>query len=163
MDQPDDLVPLPTMPYEVRPAEIPLDVEECRTALWITRGNVTRAAELLKVPSARLRTFVGKSEYLTREQREAQEQLLDIAEDDVYDALTDTNDPGRKDSMARFVLTNLGQSRGYGSSKPGVGLNLPGKGGTIVIQWQDGSQITGPSDPENDNGDMIDVTPRAAE
>lgn len=158
-DLPDDLVPLPTQPYDVRPAELPLVIEECRTALWRTRGNVTRAAELLKVPSGRLRAFVGKSEYLTREQKEAQEQLLDLAEDDVYDALTDANDPGRKDSMARFVLTQLGQSRGYGG-KTGVGLNLPGKSGTMVIQWQDGSNIVGNApEPEQE---MIDITPEAA-
>lgn len=160
MTKPDDLVPLPTMPYEVRPAEIPLDVEECRTALWRTRGNVTRAAELLKVPSARLRTFVGKSEYLKREQNEAQEQLLDLAEDDVYDALTDVNDPGRKDSMARYVLTNLGQHRGYGGAKVGVNLDLKGRG-TMVIQWADGSDVSNPA-PEPSEPEMIDVTPKAS-
>ena len=133
------------MPYDERPAELPLDVEECRTALWLSRGNVSEAAKLIKVSTGRLRKFVNGSKRLIEEQKEAQEQLLDIAEDVAYEALTDSEDKGRRDSMARFVMTNLGKDRGYGKGdgKGGVNLNLPGKG-TIAISWDDGSSITGP-------------------
>lgn len=141
-DLPDNLVPLPTSPWDIRPAELPLDVEECRTALWRCRGNVSKAAELLKVASQRLRTFIEKSEYLKREQTEAREVLLDAAEDVVHDALTDMADPGRRDSMARFILPQLGSSRGYGT-KNGVGVNLPKGAGRITIEWADGSSVAG--------------------
>ena len=144
---PGDLIPLPTRPWDIRPAEIPLDTEECRTALWMTRGNVTEAAALLKITSMRLRQFVEKSEYLKREQAEAKEQLLDRAEDNVYAALTDDTDPGRKDSMTRFVLTNLGSSRGYGNGKGGVNVAPTGKG-RMVIMWDDGTGISGEPEPE---------------
>lgn len=89
---------------------------------------------------------MNKSEFLIREMGEAREQILDIAEGNVYDALTDGTDPGRKDSMTRFVLTNLGAPRGYGN-KPGVHVNPTGKG-RMVIMWDDGTGISGEPEPE---------------
>jgi hypothetical protein len=146
MSLPADLRPLPTMPYSERPIELPLDVEECRTAIWKCRGNVSSAADLLKIPSSRLRTFISKSPYLSAEQKEANERLVDIAEDVVYDALTDNDDPSRRDTMARFVLTGLGKNRGHGSGGGGVSINLPK--GPIQISWGDGSDIVKTIDGE---------------
>lgn len=149
------------MPYEQRPASLPLVVEECRTAIWLERGNITKAAERLKVSSSRLRNFVKNSPRLQEEVNEAREQLKDIAEDIVYEALTDGADASRRDKAAFFVLTHLGGDRGFGSSKSGAGvnLNLP-KGGSIRIQWEDGATLSG---PPNDNAvidqPIKDVTP----
>lgn len=149
---PNDLTPLPTMPWPERPTELPLVVEECRTALWRCRGNITRAAELLKVPSQRLRNFVRNSQFLLDEQREAHEQLVDIAEDNLYDALTDDVDTSRRDTASWRVLQSLGAERGFAKSTAGVNLNLPGKG-KFTITWEDGTPIHDPK--------TIDVTPNA--
>lgn len=143
---PTDLIPLPTMPYDTRPVALPLDVEECRTALWLCRGNVTKAAERLKVSPNRLRNFIRNSPRLVEEQREAQQQLVDIAEDVAYEALTDEADPGRRDQMARYIMTNLGRDRGYGNGNSGVTLNLPK--GRVNIQWADGSSLSAESRDE---------------
>lgn len=144
MNIPVDLVPLPTMPYDERPDALPLDVEECRTALWMTAGNISKAAEILKTTSLRLRNFVKASKRLTDEQKEMQEVLLDKAESVAAEALED-EDATRRDTMARFVMTNLGKDRGYGqgNGKGGVNLNLPGKG-NFTISWDDGTSIAGP-------------------
>lgn len=141
---PSDLIALPTMPYDERPASLPMDIEECRTALWIVRGNVRDAAQLLKVSSLRLRNFIKTSRRLQDELKEMQDILLDLAEGVMYNALT-SEDPARQDAMARFVATNLGNERGYGNNKPGngVNINLPGKG-NFNISWDDGSRVTGP-------------------
>jgi hypothetical protein len=147
---PDDLVALPTAPWDERPTELPLDIEECRTALWLCRGNITDAAAMLKVKSARLRRFVNDSEYLTREQNESREILQDIAEGNVYEALTDKQDPGRRDSMSRFVLERLGKARGFGSGTAGISVGgLKGKG-RLLVAW-DTEEAPAP----------IDVTPKA--
>ena len=135
------------MPYDERPDALPLDVQECRTALWRTRGNVTEAAKLLKISSNRLRNFVKRSEYLTEQVNESREMLVDIAEDIAYEALTDRDDPGRRDTMARFLMTGVGKNRGHGSGGGGVSINLPK--GPINISWGDGSAIT-------DNSKQID-------
>ena len=139
---PNDLIPLPTMPYDERPESMPLDIDECRTAIWRCRGNITKAAELLKITPLRLRNFVRKSVFLTEESKEAQEQLADIAEENVYDALVDTEDKGRRDAMSRYVLDRVGRSRGYGPSGAGVALNLPNKG-KMAISWADDTPIAG--------------------
>lgn len=130
--QPNDLMPLPTMPYPERPDSLPLDVEECRTALWMHNGNVTEAAKTLKVSSSRLRSFIKSSAYLSAEAAEAREQLVDKAEDVVREAL---NDPDRADAMARFVLSSLGKTRGYNqnSATGAKSINI----GNMTIVWGD--------------------------
>jgi hypothetical protein len=148
---PQDLTPLPTAPYSERPDSLPLDIEECRTALWMYRGNVSSAAQRLKVTPSRLRSFIKKSPYLTNEMDEARQQLQDIAEDVVYEALTDDEDVGRRDTMARFVLTNLGGERGYGSKPSNMTINNS-KGGTIVVGWADGSSFNDNDGPKTIEG-----------
>ena len=147
---PSDLVALPTMPYNERPAELPLDVEECRTAIWMASGNISEAAKLLKVSSIRLRNFVKKSPYLSAELQESADRLVDIAEGNVLNALTDELDPSRRDTMSRFVLTSIGKHRGWGSGGTG-NVNIKNSaGGTIVVQWADGTQLGGQADDEQE-------------
>lgn len=130
---PVDLIPLPTSPYAERPNSLPLDVEECRTALWLNRGNIPDAAEQLKVSPSRLRNFIANSPRLQAEQKEAREQLADRAEQIVVEALWDPTDPQRRDSMAKYVLNSaVGKARGYGTQ--GVGVNIKNVG-PMVITW----------------------------
>lgn len=137
---PSDLVALPTMPYDQRPTELPLDIEECRTAIWMAQGNITDAAKVLKTTPIRLRQFVKKSAYLSAEMQEAAEQLVDIAEQNVKDALLDAEDPSRRDTMSRFVLTNIGKARGWGSGNSAGSMNVRNApGGTLIVQWADGT------------------------
>ena len=126
---------------------LPLNIEEARTAIWRCRGNVSEAAVLLKVTSLRLRSFIRKSPYLTRELEEAKEQLVDIAEGVVEEALTDDEDKSRRDTMARFVLnSSVARARGWGSgANPSMKIN--NSGGTIVVQWEDGTKFSG-AEPE---------------
>lgn len=142
---PSDLIPLPTMPYDTRPVELPLDIEECRTALWASRGNISEAALRLKITPLRLRKFVEKSPRLMEEQREAQDQLLDQSESQMADALADKADAQRADNAAKFILTNLGARRGYGTKGSGIVLNPEGKSGSVKITWGDGEDFNVPS------------------
>lgn len=139
---PNDLIPLPTMPYDERPAELALDREECRTAIWRSRGNISEAAKLLKITSLRLRNFVRANPFLSAEAEEAREILADIAEDNVYDALTDEADPSRRDSMSRFVLASVGRRRGYGQGN-NTGVTINASKGRLVVAWDDGTQVAG--------------------
>lgn len=144
------------MPWAERPAELPLNVEECRTAIWRCRGNITEAAQLLKITASRLRSFVKKSAYLSAEMQEAKEALVDIAEEIVYEALTDGDDAQRRDQMARYVLSSQGKARGWGSGK-----DAPKNGSVtinnITVSWGDGSMVSGP--PANDQSEVIEHDP----
>lgn len=137
---PSDLKVLPTTPYPARPVDLPLDVEECRTALWLDFGNVTKAAERLKIPASRLRNFVKSNAYLTAEMTEALEQLKDKATDVIRDALN--GPPERSDSMARYVMSGIGKDRGFGANSGG-GPKVTVNGGVTIIQWADGESISG--------------------
>ena len=148
MDLPSDLIPLPTSPWHERPLEVPLDIEECRTAIWRAGGNITEASKLLKITSLRLRAFIRNSPYLSAEMQEAKDQIVDIAESVVVDALTDDEDKSRRDTMARFVLGSQGKSRGWGSGQAG-NLNIKNTGGTVIVKWQDGSTF-GEEPPEEE-------------
>jgi len=152
---PSDLVALPTMPYNERPVELPLDVEECRTAIWMTAGNITEAAKLLKITSIRLRNFVKKSPYLSAEMAEAADRLVDIAESNVKEALQDELDPSRRDTMSRFVLSNIGKHRGWGTGSPNVNVKNTA-GGTIIVQWADGTSFGNKDDQNTIEGEVVD-------
>lgn len=128
---------------------MPLDIEECRTALWLCRGNVSEAAARLKVPSSRLRTFIRNSKYLTDEAKEAQERLVDLAENVAYEALVDASDKSRQDRMAVHIMNTIGRGRGYGQNGA-VNLNLPK--GPMKISWDDGSSLS----MKPDNGNVIE-------
>jgi hypothetical protein len=136
-DFPDDLLPLPYFPWDARPSGVPLDIEECRTALWLNRGNVTKASERLKISPGRLRTFVNSSPRLQRECLEAREQLVDLAEDIVHEALTDYvgESPGsaRRDNMARYVMnSSIAEARGLGSKRAKINVDAHGP---VIIGW----------------------------
>jgi hypothetical protein len=91
----------------------------------------------LKVSSSRLRNFIENSPRLTEERKEAREQMLDVAEDNAYEALKDEVDVSRRDQMTRYILTNLGGSRGYGSGGgKGNGPSINIKGGRLSIVWE---------------------------
>lgn len=128
-DMPSDLTVLPTMPYDERPDSMPLDIEECRTALWLNKGNITDAAFQLKVRSSRLRAFVKASPYLQREVEEATERLKDKAMKVIAEGLDDDNE---KYTMARFVAKELGAV-----GQKAVQKELP-ENSRVVFQWDDG-------------------------
>jgi hypothetical protein len=157
---PIDLVALPTAPYTERPVELPLDTEECRTAIWMAAGNISDAAKLLKITSIRLRNFVKKSPYLSAELQEAADRLVDIAEKNVLDALMDELDPSRRDTMSRFVLSSIGKQRGWGSGQGSVNVKNTA-GGTIVVQWADGTSFNS-EEPKEIEGKVIENEPNAA-
>ena len=136
---PRGLVPLPVYPYERRPDGVPLDIEECRTALWIGRGNVLTAARALKVEPARLRRFIKTSILLREEQIEAKTLLVERAEEIIGEALEDEALDTRIDA-AKFVLERVGKDAGWSKNTGGVTINGPT--GQIVISWA-GDDATG--------------------
>jgi hypothetical protein len=125
----------------------------------MTAGNVTEAAKLLKITSIRLRNFIKKSPYLSAEMAEAADRLVDIAEANVKDALLDELDPSRRDTMSRFVLSNIGKHRGWGTGSPNVNIKNS-LGGTIVVQWQDGSTF-GKDEANTIEGEVMDDEPKS--
>lgn len=148
---PSDLRPLPTAPYDERPNSLPLDVEECRTALWLERGNIPDAAARLKITPIRLRAFVNNSPRLLAEQSEAREQLADRAEQIVHEALHDEVDAGRRDGMAKYVLNSrIGKGRGFGAA--GQQMNVTNTGPMIITWATEADKLK----TINEEGELVD-------
>jgi hypothetical protein len=143
------LQPIPTQPWDERPAALPLDEEEVRTALWLNKGNVSDSAAMLKVSSIRLRNYVNAKPRLLAEQKEMRERLLDRAEQVAAEALFDPADAGRRDGMAKFLLNSaLGKLRGLGTGGSGPVVNVRNIG-PMIIEWADGKEIHEQADADS--------------
>jgi hypothetical protein len=68
--------------------------------------------------------------------------------------------------MSRFVLTNIGKHRGWGAGGSGGIAIKNSAGGTIVVQWADGSTFGGDTTEGNEAkevaGRVINNEPDAA-
>jgi hypothetical protein len=63
---PAEFVPLPFYPWISRPETLPLDDDECATAIFIAKGDISAAADRLKVTVALLNRSIRKSRRLQR-------------------------------------------------------------------------------------------------
>jgi hypothetical protein len=64
--------------------------------------------------------------------------IVDQAETIVIEQLEDIDNPERRDEAAKFVLTSLGKSLGWGTqatSQAGFSLS-DGQGRTLSVRWQ---------------------------
>lgn len=130
---PDDLLPLADFGWTERPASLPLDVEECRTALWLNGGDIPGAAARLRITPGRLRAYVNASPRLQRDQHEAQMLLVDRAKVVVREALNDVNNTARMDNMARYMLNSrFAEEFGFAPRPAKINL-LPA--GPMIIGW----------------------------
>jgi hypothetical protein len=111
----------------------PLEARDVRSALWLCAGDIRRAAERLGVPSARVRSFVRNSPWIQEELDEARERILDRAEAVLHEALF-SDDPKRRDSAARYILTKsqTGRARFHALTDH---LTLETGGGVVDIRW----------------------------
>lgn len=152
---------LPAYPWDVRPDDQPLTVEEVCAALVQSEGNVKLAADRLKVGALILRKFVERSSRARAVIVEMAAQLADEAQTTLHQALRD-EDSRRADWATRFIL-NSKNARKLGWSTtdaaddaalhrgPLINLTLP------LVQWEDGTRI-GPKEAAKA---IVDLTPQA--
>ena len=136
---------LPAYPWEQRPDDHPLQVEEVCSALVETEGNVRDAADRLKVGALVLRKFIERSTRARAVIVEMAAQLADEAQTTLHAALRD-QDARRQDWATRFILNSKNARKlGWASSDPAeasanhtgplINLTLP------IVEWQDGTKI----------------------
>jgi hypothetical protein len=130
---PDDLVMLAEPTWNSFSDNQPLSADEARTLLWLFAGNVSKAARYYKLPPQRLRAFVAHSSRIAAELCEARERILDKAEEVLFEALF-SNDPKRRDSAARYILTKsqAGRSRLHALTEH---LSLKTGAGSVELRW----------------------------
>ena len=57
---PEEFVQLPYFPWDTRPSTVPLDADECATAIYLANGKLDRAAELLKIDQRQLKKMIRR-------------------------------------------------------------------------------------------------------
>jgi hypothetical protein len=140
---------LPAYPWQTRPDDHPLTADEVCAALFEAEGDVTSAAERLKVGSLILRKFIERSSRARAVIVEMNARLVDEAQATLHAALRD-DDARRQDWATRFILNSKnGRGRGWASAEPAdeaaqvrgplINLTLP------VVRWADGTLIGPPA------------------
>jgi hypothetical protein len=104
----DEFVPLPHYPWDTRPAHLPLDHDECATAIHLAHGELTRAAALLRTPLHRLTRLIKSSPRLQRVHLESFEHALIRAAAVPIDTLFD---PASDQRAKEWASTKVLQSR----------------------------------------------------
>ena len=111
----------------------PFTARDLRSALWLSAGDVSKAAKRLAVSTARVRAFTDKSPWIQRELYEARERILDKTEEVLFEA-SFSDDPKRRDSVARYILTKsqTGRARLHALTEH---LRPETNGGVVDIRW----------------------------
>jgi hypothetical protein len=108
--------------------------------------NITDSAQDLGVPTSDLRRLLWDNPKLQDQAFEAVEARLDVAEKNVFEALT-SDDSRRRDAASFFVLRNTARAKRRGwitSSSSTVDLNVTTNNSaqTIIYRWR------GENDPD---------------
>jgi hypothetical protein len=151
---------LPAYPWDTRPDDNPLTVDEVCAALCHSEGDLRVAAERLKVGTLILRKFIERSSRARAVIRELALLLADEAQSTLRAALRDP-DARRQDWAVRYILNSKNaQALGWSSAAdaqdalraPSISITLPS------VTWADGTPLTS---PQAGGPPLIDLTPSA--
>jgi hypothetical protein len=95
---------LPAYPWSQRPDDHPLTLDEVTAAIVEASGDVTAAADRLKVGSLTLRKFIERSPRARAVVLEMDHRLADRARRKLIGILNDDEDARRQDWAIRYVL-----------------------------------------------------------
>lgn len=142
-DNPDgEFLPLPYFPWDRRPSTIPLETEECATALFLSDGHIDPAAERLRVHPLRLIRAIRRSPRLTRLHAELAALLNDRVHREYARAFDSEDDRRREWAASKISNTKQFQDHPLAPNS-NVSTSLPGPSAIsrIVISWEEGPLI----------------------
>jgi hypothetical protein len=129
-----------------------ISIELAMRVLADTWGNISKAADVLGVPSRDFRYWVRMTPALTAVVDEVTEIFCDKAEAILREALESENDL-RRDVASRFVLNGKGATRGWARNlQPTLTIAQPPR--EIVIRWLDPDEKASDDEPT-----LIDARP----
>ena len=142
--QPSDIEaefqPLPHFPWNKRPPHLPLDIEECATALYLAEGVIGRAAERLKVEPLKLTRQIARSPRLTRLHGELVSLLNDKVHEEYIRAFADEDDRRREWAASKVSNTKGFQAHPLApNANNPQGLPVGSNGPTSRIDYQLGA------------------------
>jgi hypothetical protein len=139
----EEFIPLPFYPFNERPASMPLDPDECATAIHIAKGDIPAAAALLKVPEFKLNRQIRHHPRLVRVRDEALEIVHNRAASEYIQALDSPSDRRREWAAAKILATRSAASHPFAPAPPqpnaqqaSLSLSSGPTGRTITFRWR---------------------------
>jgi hypothetical protein len=126
---PPDLIPL---------SEGDFDDDAVRTALYLSWGNVSKAARMLNMPAGMLARRVELSGSLKADRDAARRLIVDTAEAKIVERLTSLEGDDLYDTV-KFVLTTLGKEVGWGAGQPrsAGAVALTDGSRSLTVKWNE--------------------------
>lgn len=136
-----EFAPLPYYPWDVRPPHLLLEVDEAATALYLSRGIISDAAQKLRVDALKLTRFIARHPRLTRLHGELVSLLNDDVHREVLAAMSDADSRRREWGSAKVM--NSRQFQGHplapaSNNAPSISIGGPAR---IIISWDDAPVI----------------------
>jgi hypothetical protein len=134
-----EFLPLPYYGWDRRPTHIPLDVDECATALYLENGVVERAAGRLKCEPLKLVRAINRSPRLQRLHAELVSLLNDKVHQEYLNAFQSEDDRRREWAAAKVANTKQFQSHPLAPNANSASVSIPSPAAArIIISWDDG-------------------------
>jgi hypothetical protein len=134
----EEFLPLPYFPWAVRPSHASLEIEECATALYLAGGEVSVAAEKLRVEPLRLQRAINRHERLRRLHAELVSLLNDRVLHEVRRAFDD--DDSRRREWASSKVMNSKQFQEHPlapNTNVATSVSIDASGAKeIVFRWR---------------------------
>ena len=138
-DLDEEFLPLPHFTWSERPSTIPLDIEETATALYLSEGDVDKAALRLKVHPLKIIRQIRHSPRLSRLHGELVSLLNNRVLMEYKRAFDDEDDRRREWASSKLAATAQFQEHPLAPISHGSSSTLAVAGPTrIVITWDDG-------------------------
>ena len=138
-------LPLPHFPWDERPLTVPLDIEECATAIHIAKGLSDDAARILKTSVARFNRMLKAHPRLVRIRDEHLQVLNDRAIGEVARAF-DSEDAKRREWAASKILQSRLAIDNPLAQAPQAAIqnNLNMSARDIVFSWRTSPTVDNP-------------------
>ena len=151
-EQDDEFDPLPMYPWLERPFSLPLDVEECATAIHLAGGDLPNAAAILKVPLHKLNRQVIHHPRLQRILTESHALAHHRAASEYLRALDSPNDRRREWGASKILATRSAQGHPFAPAPPQpstaqLSLSQAGPSRTLTFRWRTPEDRLTSSDP----------------
>jgi hypothetical protein len=137
----EEFSPLPYYGWDERPSTLPLDPDECATAIHLAQGDLPAAAALLKVPHHKLHRQVVIHPRLARVLSESLALAHNRAASEYIRALDSPSDRRREWAAAKILSTRSAASHPFAPAPPqpstaSLSLQQSGPSRTLTFRWR---------------------------
>ena len=160
-DHDQEFIPLPFYGWTERPSTLPLDPDECATAIHIANGDIPAAAALLKVPQFKLERQIRHHPNLARILNEELQIAVSKSRSELLTALASPNDRRREWAATKILASRIAQNDPFApapaqpsAQAASLSLTSSAAGRTLVFRWRTDADETQPVtiDHEPDSG-----------